>query len=143
MFVRMIILSCLMSAALITGCATTPTVDSGTVAIENKDMSAVIVFNDSDRGKISDYYKSMKKTKTMPPGLAKKQELPPGQQKHIARYGELPPGLEGRRLPLDLEEGLSRLPAGYVRLRVGGDVVLMNEKTRVVLDVIWDVSGEN
>ena len=139
----MLKLSCLMLVALMAGCATTPTVDSGTVAIENKDMSAVIVFSDNDRGKIRNYYKNIKKTKTMPPGLAKKQELPPGLQKHIARYGELPPGLEGRRLPLDLEGGLSRLPAGYVRLRVGGDVVLMNEKTRVVLDVIWDVSGEN
>jgi len=143
MFLRMLKLSCLMLVALMAGCATTPTVDSGTVAIENKDMSAVIVFSDNDRGKIRNYYKNIKKTKTMPPGLAKKQELPPGLQKHIARYGELPPGLEGRRLPLDLEGGLSRLPAGYVRLRVGGDVVLMNEKTRVVLDVIWDVSGEN
>jgi len=139
----MLKLSCLMLVALMAGCATTPTVDSGTVAIENKDMSAVIVFNDNDRGKIWDYYKSMKKTKTMPPGLAKKQELPPGLQKHIARYGELPPGLEGRRLPLDLEGGLSRLPAGYIRLRVGGDIVLMNEKTRVVFDVVWDVLNEN
>ena len=143
MFLRMLKLSCLMLVALMAGCATTPTVDSGTVAIENKDMSAVIVFNDNDRGKIWDYYKSMKKTKTMPPGLAKKQELPPGLQKHIARYGELPPGLEGRRLPLDLEGGLSRLPAGYIRLRVGGDIVLMNEKTRVVFDVVWDVLNEN
>ena len=143
MFLRMLKLSCLMLVALMAGCATTPTVDSGTVAIENKGMSAVIVFSDNDRGKIRNYYKNIKKTKTMPPGLAKKQELPPGLQKHIARYGELPPGLEGRRLPLDLEGGLSRLPAGYVRLRVGGDVVLMNEKTRVVLDVVWDVSGEN
>jgi hypothetical protein len=143
MFLRMLKLSCLMLVALMAGCATTPTVDSGTVAIENKDMSAVIVFSDNDRGKIRNYYKNIKKTKTMPPGLAKKQELSPGLQKHIVKHGELPPGLEGRRLPLDLEGGLSRLPAGYIRLRVGGDIVLMNEKTRVVFDVVWDVLNEN
>ena len=82
-------------------------------------------------------------TKTIPPGLAKKQELPPGLQKHIVKHGELPPGLQGRRLPLDLEGGLSRLPTVYIRLRVGGDIVLMNEKTRVVFDVVWDVLNEN
>ena len=143
MFLRAYILSGLLLAGFMAGCATTPTVDSGTVAIENKDMSAGIVFSDSDRGKISNYYKNMMKTKTMPPGLAKKQELPPGLQKHIVKHVELPPGLEGRRLPLDLEGGLSRLPAGYIRLRVGGDIVLMNEKTRVVFDVVWDVLNEN
>ena len=102
-------------------------------------MRAVVVFSDSDRGKIKHHYRNFKKTKTMPPGLAKKQKLPPGLQKHIAKHGKLPPGLEGRRLPRDLERTLSHLPAGYVRFRVGGDVVLLNEKTRVVLDVIWDV----
>jgi len=80
-----------------------------------------------------------KKGKGLPPGLAKKEELPPGLQKHIKKYGELPPGLEGKRLPRKLSRTLSRLPDGYVRLKVGTDVVLMNEKTRVVLDVILDV----
>jgi len=102
-------------------------------------MRAVIVFSDSDRGKIRNYYRDPKKGKTIPPGLAKKQELPPGLQKHIEKNGKLPPGLEGRRLPQDLEGTLPHLPAGFVRLQVGGDIVLLNEKTRVVLDVIWDV----
>jgi hypothetical protein len=139
MFSRTYMICWVIISAFMAGCATTPTVDSGTIAIENEDMSAVIVFSDGDRGKIRHYYKNIKKTKTMPPGLAKKQKLPPGLQKHIAKHGKLPPGLEGRRLPLDLEGKLSRLPAGYVRLRAGGDVVLLNEKTRIVLDVIWDV----
>jgi hypothetical protein len=143
MFLRMLKLSFLILLALMAGCATTPFVDSGTVAIENKDMSAVIVFSDNDRGKIRKYYKNIKKIKTIPPGLAKKQELPPGLQKHIVKHGKLPPGLEGRRLPLDLEGRLSRLPAGYIRLRVGGDIVLMNEKTRVIFDVVWNVLNEN
>ena len=47
--------------------------------------------------------------------------------------------LEGRRLPADLEQSLSRLPGGYVRVKVGGDVVLLDEKTRIVFDVIWGV----
>ena len=143
MYLRTYMIYCVVLSALMAGCATTPTVDSGTIAVETEDMSAVIVFSDSDRGKIRHYYENIKKTKTVPPGLAKKQELPPGLQKHVVKHGELPPGLEGRGLPQDLEGVLSHLPAGFVRLRVGGDVVLLNEKTRVVLDVIWDVLHEN
>ena len=133
----------LVFSALMAGCATTPTINSGTIAVENEDMSAVVIFSDSDSTKIRNYYQNLKKTKTLPPGLAKKQELPPGLQKHIEKHGELPPGLEGRRLPQDLEGTLSHLPAGYIRLRVGGDIVLLNEKTRVVFDVIWDVLHRN
>ena len=65
--------------------------------------------------------------------------MPPGLQKHIVKHGELPPGLQGRRLPDDLESTLSILPDGFIRLEVTGDVVLLNEKTRVVVDVIWGV----
>ena len=139
----MLIRTCLICYVLLSitmaGCATSPTVDSGTIAIENENIRGVIVFSDSDRDKIRHYYRDRNKIKSMPPGLAKKQELPPGLQRHIHKHGELPPGLESRRLPFDLGRSLSPLPPGHVRLRVGGDIVLLDEKTRVVLDVIWDV----
>ena len=128
----------------VTGCAPThtggPIVDSGAVIIESRDVRAAVVFNDSDRRYIRDYYRSGHKNKKFPPGLAKKQELPPGLRKHIEEYGQLPPGIEGRMLPDDLERNLQRLPAGFVRLQVGGDVLLMNEKSRVVVDAVWDVN---
>jgi hypothetical protein len=31
------------------------------------------------------------------------------------------------------------LAEGYVRIKIAGDVILMNEKTRVVFDVVWNV----
>ena len=143
MFSRIHMICCVALSVLIAGCVTTPvgspTVDSGAVVVETEDFRAAIVFGDSDRRKIRHYYKSKYKTKTMPPGLAKKSELPPGLRNHIKKYGQLPPGLERRGLPTDLERTLSPLPVGYVRLRVGGDVMLMNEKTRYVLDMIFDV----
>lgn len=137
---RILRIACIIVlAAVMTGCASGPKVESGSIGVEGKDVKAVLVFSDSDRGKILHYYEKGKKSKELPPGLAKKQELPPGLQQHIEKYGTLPPGLEGRRLPGDLERTLSTLPEGYVRLKVGGDVVLMDEKTRVVFDVIWKV----
>jgi len=126
-------------SAIVTACAANPNIEGGSIAVGNEDMSAVLVFGAGDRQRIKHYYNSGRKGKKMPPGLAKKQELPPGLQKHIRKHGELPPGLAGRRLPLDLERNLSRLPEGYVRVKVGGDVVLMNEITRVVFDVIFGV----
>jgi hypothetical protein len=139
MFIRIYIIFWVALSVFLAGCASTPTVESGGIEIETEDMRAVIVFSDSDRAKIREHYRKTGKSKTMPPGLAKKKKLPPGLQKHIEKNGKLPPGLEGRRLSPGLERTLSTLPAGFLRLQVGGDIVLLNEKTRVALDVIWDV----
>ena len=57
----------------------------------------------------------------------------------IEKYRELPPGIEGRRLPQELENTLSPLPSNYIRLQVGGDIVLLHGRTRYVLDVVFDV----
>lgn len=102
---------------------------------------AEVAFNEHDRERIQRYYggKHRKKSKKIPPRLAKKRRLPPGLNKQVQRHGRLPPGLEGRLLPAALERELTPLPPGYVRMQVGGDVVLADERTRVVFDVIHDV----
>ena len=81
-----------------------------------------------------------KKHKGMPAGLAKKKKLPPGLQRQLEKNGELPPGLEGRRLPEELEHKLSPLPRGYVRLLIGSDIVVINEDSRVVIDVMAGIT---
>ena len=143
MFPRRHIFCGLLLSVLMAGCATTntggPTVDSGAVVIANEDFRVGVVFSDYDRKKIRKYYKRKHASKKMPPGLAKKQKLPPGLRKHIKKHRELPPGLEGRRLPRDLERTLHHLPDGYMRLSVGGDILLMHERTRYILDVVFDV----
>jgi len=118
--------------ASIGGCAT-----SGAVVVEDENTRVEVVFNERDRHLIRDYYGR----RHLPPGLAKRSSLPPGLQKQVQRRGQLPPGLQGDRLPDELEAQLSRLPEGYVRLRVGVDVVLMNTRTRVIVDVIKDLAG--
>ncbi len=80
----------------------------------------------------------MRKRKKIPPGLAKRGgDLPPG----LVKRDVLPPGLQGRTLPYDLETQLTPLPESYVRVQIGTDVVLLNRKTRVVMDVIYGVAG--
>ena len=138
--IRKLFLVCvILIASNLIGCTANPTVDSGSIEVRTGDISARVAFHEKDRGKIKNYYSHKKKSKSMPPGLAKKDTPPPGLQKHIAKYGELPPGLQGRSLPYELEKTLTHLPGGFVRLKVGGDVVLMNEKTRIVVDVIWGI----
>ncbi len=74
----------------------------------------------------------------LPPGLAKKDRLPPGLEKQLYRKGTLPPGLAKRLqpVPVELERQLRVLPAGYRRAVVGGNIILMNEKTSLVYDVL-------
>ncbi|MBW2521217.1 MAG: hypothetical protein JRD64_00840 [Deltaproteobacteria bacterium] len=129
----------LLVLIIVTACASKPKVESGSVVIAGDDVRAAMVFSAADREKIVRYYKGSGKSKKVPPGLAGKKELPPGLQQHIKKHGELPPGLEGQRLPADLEQTLSRLPAGYIRIKLDGDVVLLDEKTRFILDVIWNL----
>lgn len=119
---------------LVGGCATY-TSTSGRVVVQDGNNRVEVVFSDRDRRLIRDYYHRHR----LPPGLAKRSSLPPGLQKQVQRRGQLPPGLRGERLPDELEVKLSPLPEGYVRLQVGVDVVLMNTRTRVIVDVIKDI----
>jgi len=127
-------------SALLTGCASFPQIDSGIFGIETDNMQLEVAFGDNDRRVIHDFYGHKKiKRKSLPPGLAKKGKLPPGLQKQLKKNGKLPPGLAKRNLPFKLEKRLSPIPQGYVRLRVGADIVLMNEETEVVVDIIHDI----
>ena len=134
-----------LAANLLTGCHTLPAPTSGRVVVQNQNARVEVGFNDDDRHYIHNYYKHHHKSKHhqkgMPPGLAKKKHLTPGHQKQLMRKGTLPPGLEKRRLPADLERQLRPLPSGYVRVQVGRDIVLFDERTRVILDIIYDIGG--
>jgi hypothetical protein len=133
---KLFLLCLIVLASTMIGCATDPRVNSGSIEVRTEDINARVAFDEKDREAIIGYYSHKNKSKSMPPGLAKKETLPPGLQKHIVKHGELPPGLQGRSLPYELEKKLTPLPEGFVRLKVGADVVLMDEKTRVVIDVI-------
>lgn len=83
------------------------------------------------------------KHKDLPPGLAKRDTLPPGLARQLTENGALPPGLAKRDLPEDL---LSRLPArkGTKRVIVDNDILLIEEGTEIVLDIIEDIlTGSN
>ncbi len=92
-----------------------------------------------ERALIGDYVRKAKTSgQGLPPGLAKRQHLPPGLQKHIERTGRLPPGLEKRRLPGDLR-ALLPIRSGQDFRVVGNDIVLIETATSLILDVMQGV----
>jgi hypothetical protein len=76
---------------------------------------------------------------SLPPGLAKRDQLPPGLEKQLRERGTLPPGLQKKiePVPVDLERRLPPPPegCGCRNVIIGGHVVLLNTKTNYVYSV--------
>jgi len=121
-----------LAALLMSGCETMPGI-GGQIGIAGPNAAVSVAFSDRDRRLISEYYAAP--ARRVPPGLAKRERLPPGLEKQLQRNGRLPPGLQGRGLPGDLEARLTRLPEGYARIVIGGDIVISNTRTQVVVDI--------
>ena len=77
----------------------------------------------------------------LPPGLAKRETLPPGLEKQLQPKGTLPPGLQKKiqPLPFELERQLTVLSTGYRRVVVAGNVILMNPTTGLIYDIVRNV----
>jgi hypothetical protein len=74
----------------------------------------------------------------LPPGLAKRDRLPPGLERHLQRNGTLPPGLQRRVQPLpgQCEARLPRLPRDWSRVVLSGRIILLDPGYRIV-DIFW------
>lgn len=119
---------------------------------------AQVIFSDGERKIIREYYaKGIMETareqqgsgkakgkgkKGLPPGLAKREKLPPGLQKQLQRNGTLPPGLEKKMepLPREIEARLKPLPPDHARVVIGTDVIILDKTTQKVVDIIRDVA---
>jgi len=78
-------------------------------------------------------------TSGLPPGLAKRDALPPGLQRQLDERGRLPPGLEKKALPTDLADRLPPRRDGTEIVIVDRDVLLVQAATGLVLDAIAGV----
>lgn len=92
----------------------------------------VVAFAPGERGVVTSYYRS----NGLPPGLAKKSDLPPGLEKQLRRNGRLPPGLEKKLVPFPaaIEARLPPCPPDVHRGFMGGVAVMYNSRTGLVLD---------
>jgi Ni/Co efflux regulator RcnB len=88
-----------------------------------------------DRNEMRAWYRGYRGD--LPPGLAKRDRLPPGLEGQLRVRGTLPPGLRDqiRPCPEDLVRRLPPPPPDYEHVAIGGRIVLLNRQTYMVLDI--------
>jgi hypothetical protein len=105
-----------------------------------RSVSIVVGFGVEERLYILDWFHDSNNLKALPPSFAKR-ELPAGTQQLLEKDGKLPPGLESKLqpLPVVLEGTLPKLPDGNRRILVGDNVILLDEATSSIVDIIAGV----
>jgi hypothetical protein len=101
-------------------------------------ISIGAVFGDRDRATVQAYYGDRyAQAQRCPPGLAKKNNgcQPPGQAKKYTVGQPLPADVVWYPVPPVLVQRLPVLPTNHAYVRVGGDVLILNRSTRLVVDV--------
>lgn len=112
-----------------------------------------IIFTELEKRIIRDYYdrnyrewaardRAKGKSKDLPPGLARKETLPPGLAQQLVRKGTLPPGLAGRSLPYDLVLRLPPRPDWQDIVIVDDKVLLIQRATNLILDILLVAAAE-
>jgi len=97
-----------------------------------QNVSVQVVFSSQERDILRGWYGDHKNN--LPPGLAKRDRLPPGLESQLRERGTLPPGLQKKivPLPVDLARRLPPPPSGCSRVIIGGTIVLLDTKTSYV-----------
>jgi hypothetical protein len=94
-------------------------------------------YSSEQRASVHEWYRQHQNN--LPPGLAKRDRLPPGLEKQLQVRGTLPPGLQKKiqPVPMDLERRLPPPPEGCDcrHVFVGGNVVLLGIRTNYVYSV--------
>jgi Ni/Co efflux regulator RcnB len=93
-------------------------------------------YDDHDRGAARDWYRAHHSH--LPPGLAKRDRLPPGLEAQLVVRGTLPTGLRRQMQPCphELEAMFPPPPPNYAHVVIGGNVVLVNRLNFQIADVM-------
>ena len=91
---------------------------------------------------VREFFGNPSNTAGLPPGLAKREELPPGLQRHLEKNGVLPPGLQKKLqpLPTSLTSHLPKPPDGVEFQFLAGNVLAVEVSTHKVLDIVADIN---
>ena len=106
---------------------------------EKKDDKAKVVVVDRD-GHVR-VIREYARAGSLPPGLAKRESLPPGLREQLRERGVLPPGLQKRLVPVPapLVVRLPAVPSYYRRYFIGDDLIVVDTRTNRLVTVIRDV----
>jgi len=100
-----------------------------------KDRVYVYSYSQHDRDELRNWYDHNKGH--LPPGLAKKDRLPPGWEKKMVVHQVIPVEYRVyvRPAPVEIVRVLPPPPPDCEHVFIGGHIVLMNRKTSLVLDI--------
>ena len=112
------------------GCTIYPTHSQTSVGVYDQNVRLNLLFTDYDRRYIQQYYGHRKK----PHG-----RIPPGYYQRYNRHKVLPSHYRPIPIPRELDRRLSPLPSGYIRVMIGNDIAIMNTRTRVLYDIMWQI----
>ena len=103
--------------------------------------SVSFAFGDTDVREIRGWFADPGNLGGLPPGLAKRERLPPGLEKQLVRNGALPPGLDKKLHPLpgDLRRRISKPPGGVELLYMHDRVLAVHLESSKILDVVADI----
>jgi hypothetical protein len=98
---------------------------------------AVVIDRDAHARVVREY----RTAGSLPPGLAKRESLPPGLRRQLVERGTLPPGLQKHLIdvPGSLAPRLPPLPAHYRRYFVGDDMIVVDTRSNTVVRIIENV----
>lgn len=151
LFAALLALACTVDLSSAAAQESTP----GAAGVTQEDPDVIdIVFTEIEKRLIRDYYdrtyrdwaedagKNKGKSKELPPGLARKDTLPPGLAKQLVQNGTLPPGLAKRSLPGDLIVLLPARPDWQEIVIVDDKVLLIQRATNLILDILLVAAAE-
>ncbi len=121
--------------------STAPATSSSQVkSYDEEDIPAEMGFSARDRRLVRNCFRDH--ASNLPPGLAKRSELPPGLERQLQKNGTLPPGLQKRVEPLPeiCENELPRLPRNLERVVYNRRVMLIDAASKI-LDM-FDLDAE-
>ena len=107
----------------------------------NNAKSSSSGFADVDVRMIREWFSKPANLNGLPPGLAKRESLPPGLEKQLQKNGTLPPGLQQKVQPLPpaLEVQLMKWPEGQKRVAISGNIILMDSRSGLMIDILAKV----
>lgn len=104
---------------------------------DDRNDKVVVVDRDGHVRVIRDYARGG----SLPPGLAKRESLPPGLRNQLRERGALPPGLQKRLVPVPavLVTRLPAVPSYYTRYFAGDDFIVVDTRTNRIIAIVRDV----
>ncbi len=111
---------------------------------ERKEIQQGTYFNDQQRTYVREYYTTnYGGGKRCPPGLAKKNNgcMPPGQARNWVVGQPVPSGVVVYTVAQPVIRMLPPAPYGYRYVRIGGDIVLVQQQNNIIVDIIQALLG--